>query len=207
MAAGDHIRHDMTPIFRFMGTSTGGQFHPCRRQDEPDARRPADPVSSRGNRLDCAVCTRAASVVSAVAVAGLKLTGSGAAHAIPAVASKLLPLVLALGWLPAGILLSALLRQQIPPLMAWFSLWPTALAGLPLAGAIWRLQRLGHAPVACWLMVLLGTATVAAALTAGLLGSVAIVVAAGVVSLPAWLMACQGQRPVSRGSSRPGQGS
>lgn len=115
--------------------------------------------------------------------------------------------MLALGWLPAGILLSALLRQQIPPLMAWLSLWPAALAGLPLAGAIWRLQRLGHTPVACWLMVLLGTATVAATLVAGLLGSVAIVVAAGVVSLPAWLMACQGQRPVSRGSSRPGQGS
>ena len=104
------------------------------------------------------------------------------------VASRLLPLVLALGWLPAGILLSALLRQQIPPLTAWLSLWPTAVAGLPLAGATWRLQRLGHSRVARWLMVLLGTATVPVALVAGLLGPVAIVVATGVVSLPAWLV-------------------
>ena len=80
-----------------------------------------------------------------------------------AVASKLLPLALALSWLPARVLLYALLRQQPPPLTAWLSLCPTALAGLPLAGATWRLQGLGH------------------------LDPVAIVVAAGVVSLPAWL--------------------
>ncbi|MXW40154.1 MAG: hypothetical protein F4Z75_03180 [Synechococcus sp. SB0668_bin_15] len=105
-----------------------------------------------------------------------------------AVASKLLPLALALGWLPASILFYALLRQQPPPLMAWLSLWPTALAGLPLAGATWRLQGLGHSRTARCLMVLLGTATVPVALVAGLSGPVAIVVAASVVSLPAWLV-------------------
>lgn len=113
-----------------------------------------------------------------------------------AVAPKLLPLALALGWLPASILLYALLRQQPPPLMAWLSLWPTALAGLPLAGATWRLQGLGHSRMARWLMVLLGTATVPVALVAGLLGPVAIVVAAGVVSLPAWLMVLVARRRV-----------
>ena len=97
--------------------------------------------------------------------------------------------MLALGWLPASILLCALLRQQIPPLTTWLSLWPAALAGLPLAGATWRLQRLGRFRMARWLMVLLGTATVPVTLVAGLLGPVAIVVAAGVVSLPAWLVA------------------
>ena len=116
-------------------------------------------------------------------------------------ASRLLPLVLALGWLPASIVLTALLRQQTPPLLDWLSLWPAALAGLPLAGAVRRLQRRGQSPMAPWLMVLLGTATVPVALVAGLLGPVAIVVAAGVVSLPAWLVACRKQRPVSRGSS------
>lgn len=105
-----------------------------------------------------------------------------------AVASKLLPLALALGWLPASILFYALLRQQFPPPMAWLSLWPTAPAGLPLAGATWRLQGLGHSRMARWLMALLGTATVPVALVAGLLDPVAIVVAASVVSLPAWLV-------------------
>lgn len=149
--------------------------------------------------------------LSSAVGAGLKLLGSGAAHAILAVASngvsKLLPLVLALGWLPASVLLSALLRQQIPPPMAWLSLWSTALAGLPLAGAIWRLQRLGHFRVARWFMVLLGTTTVPVVLVAGLLGPVAIVAAAGAVSLPAWLVAWRRQHPVSRGLSRPGQAS
>lgn len=42
--------------------------------------------------------------------------------------------------------------------------------------------------MARWLMVLPGTATVPVALVAGLLDPVAIVAAAGVVSLPAWLM-------------------
>lgn len=42
--------------------------------------------------------------------------------------------------------------------------------------------------MARWLMALLGTATVPVALVAGLLDPVAIVVAASVVSLPAWLV-------------------
>ena len=47
-----------------------------------------------------------------------------------------------------------------------------------------------------WLMVLLGTATVPVALVAGLLDPVAIVVAAVVVSLPAWLMVLMVRRRV-----------
>lgn len=138
---------------------------------------------------------------------GLERLGSRTVQVILAVASKLLPLMLALGWLPVSILLLTFFRQQIPPLLGLLSLWPAALAGLPLAGAIWRLQRLGHSRVARWFMVLLGAATVPVALVAGLLGPVAIVVAAGVVSLPAWLVACWKQRSVSRGSSRPEQAS
>lgn len=45
-------------------------------------------------------------------------------------------------------------------------------------------------------MVLLGTATVPVALVAGLLDPVAIVVAAVVVSLPAWLMVLMVRRRV-----------
>jgi len=44
------------------------------------------------------------------------------------------------------------------------------------------------ARMARWLAVLLGTAAVPVALVAGLLDPVAIVVAAGVIGLPAWLV-------------------
>jgi len=94
--------------------------------------------------------------------------------------------LLALGWLPTGILVSALLRQH--PLGEWLHLWPAAPAGLPLAGAIWQLYGLGYPRAAWWMMALLGFATIPTVLGAGLLGPVAMVVAAGVVSLPAWLM-------------------
>ena len=67
------------------------------------------------------------------------------------------------------------------------SLVVVAPAGLPLALACRRLWRLGH-PRAAWAaFVVLGPATVAASLLAGLLGPLAIAVYASVLSGPVWI--------------------
>lgn len=105
----------------------------------------------------------------------------------------------ALLWLPAGLVASAAIR--FGPGSAAPGEWPTAIAmaasslivasvcGLPLALACRRLGRLGR-PRWAWIAgIVLGVATVAASLPAGLLGPPGIAIVAVVLSLPVWIAA------------------
>ena len=105
----------------------------------------------------------------------------------------------ALLWLPAGLVASAAIR--FGPGSAAPGEWPTVIAvaasslivaavcGLPLALACRRLGRLG-CPRWAWIAgVILGVATVAAVLPAGLLGPPGIAIVAVVLSLPVWIAA------------------
>ena len=105
--------------------------------------------------------------------------------------------LLALLWLPAGLILQAAFRfggsgepLMLPTLLAAAgSLVLVAPCGLPLALACRRLWRLGY-PRAAWGWGMgLGVVTVLATLVAGLLGPVAIIVYAAVLSLPVWIAA------------------
>lgn len=102
---------------------------------------------------------------------------------------------LALLWLPAGIVASAAIRfgptaepgSWLPMLaMSAGSLAVVAPCGLPLAFACRALWRQGYRGSAWSAGVGLGAVAVAAGLFAGLLGPVAIAVAASVPSLPVW---------------------
>ena len=103
----------------------------------------------------------------------------------------------ALLWLPAGLLVSAAVRfgpTAVAPgegataaLMAVPSLIAAAVCGLPLALACRRLGRLGHARAAWIAGAVLGAATVAASLPAGLLGPPGVAIVAVVLSLPVWI--------------------
>jgi len=107
--------------------------------------------------------------------------------------------ILALGWLPAGLLLQGVVRFFPGESGAWTpefvlmagvmmlqGLIPVAPCGLPLALACRRLWRLDYRRTAWSLGIGLGAVTTLAALFAGLLGPLAILVAVLVLSLPAW---------------------
>ena len=109
---------------------------------------------------------------------------------------------LALLWLPAGVVASAVVRFGVHPgpagepgavlallpMMA-ASLVPVAPCGLPLAlGSRW-LWRVGYRRTAWALGAIFAVVTVAASLVAGLLGPIAIAVYAIVLSLPVWALA------------------
>ena len=107
---------------------------------------------------------------------------------------------LALLWLPAGLVVQAVVRfgagsgpaaepgmwLATVPTMA-ISLLPVAVCGLPLALGCRRLWWLGYRRGAWLAGMMLGAATVVASLVAGLLGPVAIAVYAVVLSLPVWI--------------------
>ncbi len=106
----------------------------------------------------------------------------------------------ALLWLPAGVVILGAIRFGLPvttvsegwatmAAAAALSLVVAALCGLPLALACRRLGRLGHSRAAWGAGIVLGVATVAALLPAGLLGAPAIVIVAVMLSLPAWIAA------------------
>ena len=106
-------------------------------------------------------------------------------------------IVAALLWLPVGVAITAPLRglRFVPDAGPWpmtafmifSSLVVVAPAGLPLALACRRLWRLRH-PRAAWVaFALLGPATVAGSLLAGLLGPLAIAICAAVFSGPVWI--------------------
>ena len=107
---------------------------------------------------------------------------------------------LALLWLPAGVVALAALcflpehgvpddsgmwRAMLP--MSAGSLVPVAPCALPLALGCRRVWRLGYRHGAWAAGIVLGAATVAASVTAGLLGPIAIVVYAAALSLPVWI--------------------
>ena len=109
---------------------------------------------------------------------------------------------LALLWLPVGVVTTTAFRfmpERTPSdmtgmwlpmvLMAAPSLIVVAPCGLPLALACRRLWWLGFRRAAWSVGATLGTVTVAASLLLGLLGPLAIVVAAVVLSLPVWIAA------------------
>ena len=108
--------------------------------------------------------------------------------------------LLALLWLPAGLVLQAAVRfggeadgagaagmWLMTMLMAISSLIFVAPCGLPLALGCRRLWRLGYPRAAWGWGIGLGAVTVATSVLAGLLGPVAIVVVALVLSLPVWI--------------------
>ena len=106
---------------------------------------------------------------------------------------------LALLWLPAGVVASAVVRfvPLAPPVepgmwlmtvpMMLSSLVPVAPCGLPLALACRWLWRLGYREAAWAAGIGLGTLSVGAALVAGLLGPIAIALYALVLSFPVWI--------------------
>ena len=105
--------------------------------------------------------------------------------------------VLALLWLPAGVVAQSVVRfapglAEAPGawllglLMGVGSLVFVAPCGLPLALGCRRVWLLGYRRVARWAWIGLGAVTVAATVVAGLLGPVAIAVYAIVLSLPVW---------------------
>ena len=108
--------------------------------------------------------------------------------------------VLALLWLPAGLVVQAIVRfgadagpsaepgtwlAAVPMMLG--SLVRVAPCGLPLALGCRRLWWLGYRRGAWVAGTVLGAATVAASLVAGLLGPVAIAVYAIVLSVPVWI--------------------
>ena len=99
---------------------------------------------------------------------------------------------LALLWLPAGVVASAVVRfgtesaTWMSMLMSAGSLAPVAPCGLPLALGCRRLWRQGYRRTAWTAGVGLGAVTVAASLVAGLLGPIAIALYAVTLSLPVW---------------------
>ena len=106
--------------------------------------------------------------------------------------------IVALLWLPLGLILSALLRGfgfdaglGVPPIASLLaplrSLIVVAPAGLPLALACRRLRRLGYVRTTWVAAAVLAPATVAASLVAGLLGPLAIATYAVILSLPVWI--------------------
>ena len=105
-------------------------------------------------------------------------------------------LLLALLWLPAGIVGTAAFRGlgsaefgswKIAVLMASQSLIVVAPCGLPLALACRRLWMLGYRRAAWTAGAALGAATVATSLVAGLFGPLGIVASALALSLPVWV--------------------
>ena len=106
--------------------------------------------------------------------------------------------LLALLWLPVGVAATAAIRfapsagaaealMWLPMfLMSAASLVVVAPCGLPLALGCRRLWRLGYRRAAWAAGIGLGAVTVAASLVAGLLGPVAILLYAVVLSLPVW---------------------
>ena len=107
---------------------------------------------------------------------------------------------LALLWLPAGLVATAVVRFSpgsgaMEELMIWpvtlltilVSLVPVAPCGLPLALGCRRLWRLGYHQAAWTAGVVLGALTVVGSLPAGLLGPIAIAMCAVVLSLPVWI--------------------
>ena len=106
--------------------------------------------------------------------------------------------LLALLWLPVGVAATAAVRfapgagaaealMWLPMfLMSVASLVVVAPCGLPLALGCRRLWRQGYRRAAWAAGIGLGAVTVAASLVAGLLGPVAILVYAIVLSLPVW---------------------
>lgn len=102
---------------------------------------------------------------------------------------------LALLWLPAGLIATAVVRFGAQPgfwtsmPMAIGSLVPVAPCGLPLALGCRRLWRLGYRRDAWAAGAILGTVTVATSLFAGLLGPIAIALFAVILSLPVWAAA------------------
>ena len=105
--------------------------------------------------------------------------------------------LLALLWLPAGLALQAAVRfggsaapLMLPTmLMAAGSLVFVAPCGLPLALGCRKLWRLGYRRAAWGWGLGLGAVTLWTTLLGGLLGPVAIVLSALVLSLPVWLAA------------------
>ena len=108
--------------------------------------------------------------------------------------------LLALLWLPAGLVLQAAVRfggeadgagaagmWLMTMLMAISSLIFVAPCGLPLALGCRRLWRLGHPRAAWGWGIGLGALTVATSVLAGLLGPVEIAVYAAVLSVPVWI--------------------
>lgn len=105
--------------------------------------------------------------------------------------------LLALAWLPAGIVAVSLARGVAPPIspetlfmlpVALLSLAVTAPCGLPLALAFRGIWRTGSTRAAWTSFAILAPITSFGALLAGLLGPVAIAICAVVLSAPAWIV-------------------
>lgn len=102
--------------------------------------------------------------------------------------------MLALLWLPAGVVATAVVRfaPEAGPMwlatlpMMLVSLVPVAPCGLPLALGCRRLWRLGYRQTAWATGIVLGALTVLSSLVAGLLGPLAIAGYAALISLPVW---------------------
>ncbi len=122
--------------------------------------------------------------------------------------------VLGLLWLPVGIWVLTAMRFMPPTepgewllktLIQSWSLAPVAPCGLPLALACRWLWRLEFRRTAVFTGISLGMLTVPTAVTAGLLGPLAIAIYTAVLSLPAWIGAwCLARWKHARGTGASG---
>ncbi len=102
--------------------------------------------------------------------------------------------VSALAWLPLGMTAFAVMRGigVLPIVADWrLALWQLALlaaGGLPLMLACRKLWRDGYGFLAVASFALLAPLTVGAATVGGILGPVAVIAYAVVLSSPAWLL-------------------
>ena len=103
---------------------------------------------------------------------------------------------LALLWLPAGVIMQAVVRfggsavvfaESAEAMAALGSLAVTVPCGMPLAFGCRCLRRLGYRRGAWAAGIALGLPTVWITVIAGLLGPIAIAVCAAVLSLPVWI--------------------
>ena len=92
-------------------------------------------------------------------------------------------------WLPAGILLSAILRgfALLDPMMM-LSLLPAAPGGFPLALACFGIWRVARWPAAAGTFAVLAPVTVVAGLAGGLFGPLGVAGFAALVSAPSWVL-------------------
>ena len=107
---------------------------------------------------------------------------------------KILFWIIALGWLPAGIVLNALARFGLSVFAdkggdgRGFLMFITAICGLFLALACRKLWQQDRKISACICALVLGSISVTGVLFAGLLGPLVMLFSASVISLPAWLL-------------------
>lgn len=103
--------------------------------------------------------------------------------------NRLLFYVVALLWLPIGVVFYPLLRFGAVPLewFVWLSLVPTTVGGLSLAFAWRAIYRRNYTRTAGIFFIILAPISILAGVIGGLFGPIGLIVYPTFFSLPAWI--------------------